>query len=238
MDYGIGWYDANKTVANTEDDEMCWAAAASNILAWGNWNAGMTVFSTEDAIFQHYQNHWTDDGGLMEFGWEWWINGTNSSPTVPGWSQVDVAGGVPADGFWPQYNFYDYYYRTWEDDLAMQAIDGYLHAGYGTTIGIYTEDGGHALTIWGYDYDDQTGDYTGLIFSDSDDYLSADGSYKNLWLSSLSYDTVAGKWYIGGSNWYIGEVMALEGKPVPEPGTLVLLGFGLIGLAACRIRRK
>lgn len=235
LDYGVGWFDANKTYANTEDDLMCWAAAASNILAWGNWNNGLSAFPTEDAIFQHYLDHWTDEGGLPEFGWEWWINGTYSGPTGSGWSSVDVPGGVPANGFWPEYDFYDYYHRTWQDQLAMSAIDEYLHAGYGTTIGIYGP-GGHALTVWGYDYDDVTGQYTNLIFSDSDDYMSADGSYKNLWLTSLSYS--GGRWYLGNSDWYIGEVMALERNPIPEPGTFVLMGFGLIGLAAYRIRRK
>ena len=35
--YGGEWQDAEKTFSNTEDDEMCWAAAASNILDWTGW---------------------------------------------------------------------------------------------------------------------------------------------------------------------------------------------------------
>ena len=84
------------------------------------------------------------------------------------------------------------------------------------------------LTVWGYEYDDITGDFTGLIFSDSDDYDSADGSVKSLWLTSLSYS--GSRWYLGGSSWYIGEVQALEGNPAPEPGTILLLCSGILGL--------
>ena len=227
MTYGVGWFDANKTWANTEDDLMCWAAAASNILTWGSWTPGS--LNNEDVIFQYFQDHWTDQGGLMEFGWEWWFNGVNRSQGWAGWSQVDVPGG----GFYPGYNFSDYYHRTWQDDQAMSAIDQYLHAGYGTTIGIYGP-GGHALTTWGYFYDDITGDYTDLIFTDSDDYMSPDGSVRTLWKTSLN--SSGGQWYLGGSSWYIGEVMALE--PIPEPSTLLLLGSGLLGLAVFGIRRK
>lgn len=231
--YGVGWFDTNKTISNTDDDLMCWAAATSNILTWGGW--GTPTYSTEDAIFQHYQDHWSDQGGIMEYGWSWWIDGINPSQgsnlavdDVDGWSQVDVPGGVPANGFWPQYSFDDYYHRTWQDDLAMSAIDNYLHAGYGTAIGIYTSGGGgHALTAWGYEYDGTSGAYIGLIFSDSDDYSSVDGSDRDLWLSSLTYS--AGKWYLGGSSWYIGEVQALAVVPVPAAVLLGILGLGVAG---------
>ena len=160
----------------------------------------------------------------MEFGWNWWFDGINPMQGVANWSQVDVPGG---GGHFPSLNFSEYYHRTWEDYLALSAIDQYLHEGYGVTIAIYGP-GGHALTVWGYEYDDITGDFTGLIYSDSDDYDSADGSVKSLWLTSLSYS--GSRWYLGGSNWYIGEVQALEGNPTPEPGTILLLCGGLLGL--------
>jgi len=61
--------DANKielpgsVLDNTEDDLMCWAAAASNILDWGGWDA--PGFTSAGQMFQHFQDHWTDLGGLL-----------------------------------------------------------------------------------------------------------------------------------------------------------------------------
>ncbi len=66
------WYDANKSPYNSEDDLMCWAAAASNILYWGNWNT--PAYPSEDTVWKHFQDHWTDKGSIMEFGWDWWLN--------------------------------------------------------------------------------------------------------------------------------------------------------------------
>jgi hypothetical protein len=225
-EYGTGWFDANKTASNTEDDLMCWAAAASNILAWGGW--GTSGLTTEDEIWLNFQDHWTDEGGLMEFGWNWWFNGINPTQGQSGWSQVDQPGG---GNHFPGLDFNDYYHSTGIDPLAMAAIDQYLHAGYGVTVAIYGP-GGHALTIWGYEFDDITGDYTGLIFSDSDDYNSTDGSTKILWITGLNF--FGSRWYIGGSSWYIGEVQALEANPVPEPCTIILLCSGLFGLVFFR----
>ena len=36
-EWGGTFYDAEKSPTNTEDDLMCWAAAASNILTWTGW---------------------------------------------------------------------------------------------------------------------------------------------------------------------------------------------------------
>lgn len=240
-EYGGTWYDAEKTPGNTEDDLMCWAAATSNILAWTGWGYPSGAgFINEDDIFGYYQDHWTDQGGIMEFGWDWWFDGTNTSQGWDGWSQVDVPGG----GFYPTYNFQDYYYRTGQDSLAMSSIDNYLHNGYGVTIAIYGP-GGHALTVWGYEYD-INGNYLGIYVTDSDNSKSSNDPPDVLGYYNVSLEENA--WYLqdfyGADTWFIGEVLALDQSPLPIqnhapiPSAIWLLGSGLIGIVGIRRRLK
>ncbi len=212
-DWGGTWVDAEKTPGNTEDDLMCWAAAASNILDWTGWGhvAGM---DNTDAIFQYFCDHWTDQGGLMQFGWDWWFDGTNNSQGWAGWSQEDVQGG----GFYPGESIYDYYHVQNNDDQTMASIDSFLRSGFGTTVGIYGP-GGHAITVWGFNYDESSGAYNGIWVTDSDDY-----KYTNTPPDKLRYyevDYQSGRWYLqdyyGSNSWYIGTVMALEQMPGSDP---------------------
>jgi len=212
--WGGSWLDAEKTPSNTEDDLMCWAAAASNVLAWTGWGtvSGMT---TSDQVFAYYQNHWTDQGGMMRYGWDWWFDGTNNSQGWDGWSQVDVPGG----GFYPGENFNDYFFRNDSDSQALSAIDSYLHSGYGVAIGIYGP-GGHAITVWGYNYNPSNpSDYYGVWVTDSDDSKSSDSPPDRLRYYEVQYS--GGKWYLqnyyGSNSWYIGTVQAMAQKPGGGP---------------------
>ena len=212
-EWGGTWSDAEKLPGNTEDDLMCWAAAASNALEWTGWGVvdGMT---TTDDMFQYFQDHWTDEGGLMEFGWDWWFDGTNNSAGWSGWSQVDVPGG----GFYPAETFSDYYHRTSTDSQSLAAIDSYLHSGYSTTLGIYGP-GGHAITCWGYNYDPGTSDYLGVWITDSDDSKYLSNPPDAIHYYEVAYSGTA--WYLqdyyGSDAWYIGEVMALEAYAEAAP---------------------
>jgi hypothetical protein len=219
--WGGVWYDAEKTADNNDDDWMCWAATASNILQWTGWGL-VADMENSDEMFEHFQDHWTDLGSLMEFGWHWWFDGTVISPG-PTWSDVDVAGG---GNFWPTYNFADYYHRQATDSQALAAIDDYLHHGYGVGLGIYRIVGGitngHAITCWGYNYDpiDPT-DYIGLWITDSDDdkaHLSTDPPPDRLRYYEVEFDNTENRWYLqdfyGTDTWWIGEVQALEPFPL------------------------
>ena len=82
--WGGTYYDAEKTPPGDSDDEMCWAAAASNVLAWTGWGdvasvdgADLHTINETDAIFKYFQTHWTDEGGWPIDAWAWWFSGIN-----------------------------------------------------------------------------------------------------------------------------------------------------------------
>ena len=208
--WGGTWSDAEKSPYSSQDDLMCWASAAANVLDWTGWGHVNDMTNT-DEIFTYFQDHWTDQGGLMIYGWQWWFTGVNPSNGWSGWSQVDVAGG----GFHPSQNYSSLYHFDSNHTSAMAAIDTYLRSGYGTTIALYGP-GGHAITVWGFTYDpDNPSDYNGIYITDSDDYKHHPEAPDRLRYYEVEYSSK--KWYLqsyyGSNAWYIGNVHALETTP-------------------------
>ncbi|MDO4587009.1 MAG: caspase family protein [Planctomycetia bacterium] len=197
VEFYVGeFFDAEKDGIN--DSQLCWAATASNILAYTNW--GYTVGEDEYDIFDYFKENFTDGGSRAEFGIEWFMNGYYEAQGVPyellGWSQYIGTGG----NLYPEYAFDDYggllesdlYYST-TSQSPLFGVEQYLRNGYGIGIGLgwyqETEDdtttpetsysaltrgGGHAITMWGFIYDDtkvvgSTDYYVSVLVSDSDD---------------------------------------------------------------------
>ena len=234
-DWGGTWYDAEKRPSDDdegnpvdspdeppldpseEDDLMCWAATASNVLEWTGWGKVSGMINT-DQMFQHFQDHWYDDGGWMEWAWHWWFDGT-SPPS--GGSYVDVPSG---GNFWSGFAFADYYNEETTDSQTLQAIDNFLHSGYGVGLGIFDGgDGGHAITCWGFDYNSSVDKmthpndyYLGIWVTDSDDSKgSAPPAPNLLQYYEVEYDGTNSWWYMpnyGGGDWHIGAVQALRAR--------------------------
>ncbi len=239
------YQDVDKSLSNPDDDWMCWAAAAANILDWAGW--GTPVFETAMDIFSNFQDHWTNAGGLMQYGWQWWFDGS-SPENVPGWSTVNAGVSESESGgnYWTGYNFFEYFYEDWAvwDTSAsengwgsgthlMETLEEYLRNDLGVTLAIYSGSGGHALTAWGYEYD-EFGNYTGVYVTDSDDYVNE--------LKLLTVELNDDLWYLdpenlyGYDDWFIGGLQALEVNPnkqtpaIPEPGTIVLVSLACVFL--------
>ena len=71
-----GWFDAEKDSVTGDDDLLCWAATAANVLMWGGWDAGYT---NEDAIFDFFVDEDpVDAGGWMENAWNFWFDGSET----------------------------------------------------------------------------------------------------------------------------------------------------------------
>ncbi len=141
------------------------------------------------------------------------------------------------------------------DDL-LEAMDLALENCYGMTLGIYSAEGdeGHAMTLWGYSYDEETDTYS-LFISDSDDeisaltehviYLDEDGKifFSDEGATTIYYSDISDAEYDDTSiyaNAYIDDITLFYGfgVAVPEPSTYTtILGLFALGFVAYR-RRK
>ena len=223
------WCDAEKRVWDTDDDDLCWAATASNVLYWTGWGIvdGMTNC---DQMFAHFGDHWNDAGGVVKYGWQWWFYGYE--PTSG--AQVNKAGG---GDFWSSTDFNNYYKSEYDDDEILEKIDEFLRAGYGLGLSIAYYDGsgnrhGHAITCWGFNYDTsyQKSDsryYKGIWVTDSDDNKlfdlpipGAPGSWAPNKLHYYAVSFSGGMWHLDGyssKDWRLETVYALGAGPGIAP---------------------
>ena len=227
-EFGGTWHDAEPV----HSENLAWAAAAANTLTWARWDT--PIYDTAQGILENFETHWTDDTGLMEYGWRWWLSGYEPTETESA-AQVTTPGG----NHWSEYNFFDYFYEDWANfsegmwshgEQLLSTIDEYLHSSYGVTVALYGEES-KDLTVWGYEYDTD-GNYTGLWVTDATDSVDD--------MILLSVELRNGLWYLdvvnqyGYQDWFIGGVQALEQRPlqpqqpIPEPGTFFLMGIGLL----------
>ena len=145
----LGFIDAEKTWKNDGDENLCWAASASNILTYTGWAAQAGFVSTDD-VFEAFIRAFNDDGGNVEYATGWFINGV----AAPGGAQPAAGTGR----YLPHYNYSDIAYTY---DVYQEGADGMktaydkLRNGYGVSLstdiyGTGGYEGGHAVTCWGF----------------------------------------------------------------------------------------
>lgn len=93
-DVGKGFYSSDEHITDKSDKELCWAAAASNLIQhWQDFyydkhDTGETLPNGLNdnnytsptgtqylAVFDAFRNNWTDAPGLASNGFQWWFLG-------------------------------------------------------------------------------------------------------------------------------------------------------------------
>ena len=71
--YDLSFIDTEKTALSDGDENLCWAAASSNILYYTGWGA-KAGFKDEDELFDLFTSSFTDDGSHQENAMAWFFN--------------------------------------------------------------------------------------------------------------------------------------------------------------------
>lgn len=184
-----GWYDVNKTFSQEfPDSQMCWAASASNMLAWWQYNnpeyndlAAMDTPGSGQEIFDTFKTAYENDGGIQAYGILWYLQGdTNEDYLPPLTEEGKEMGGYYGNAITQIYSERPIRLGLYNVRVADSAsiVSGFLKDcivnGYSVGLGIYgkTIDGkdiAHAVTLWGIDYDEERQMIQKMYLTDSDD---------------------------------------------------------------------
>lgn len=205
-----GYFDADKDYVD-DDGLLCWAASASNMIAW--WNKQNPNAATAaavlknaptdlDGIWDTYQKSFTNQGGDRCQGIDWWFEGEEYTARYlpPKREGAPSSGGYYKDmisepwefswfeggDLW-QYDGLDFPYSG-KASLSF-TIKNLLESGCVVGLGLswltmsdrglVLEEGyGHAITLWGIEYDDTNDIITKMWVSDSDDTQNVWGNYE------------------------------------------------------------
>ena len=276
-----GWYDAQKNNPYNDDadDYMCYAACAANQIAWwqnSEYGKNLSSSAPKDIndIWQTYvnSNQLWNDGGDPASALNWWISGVYAPTTEAEWEryyaekfkeELPLTLAVTNGYYFDQYGLtshnlsdfiFDVCFYGWSKDSgAVVDFKELFESGACISLTICFPEAnlGHAITLWGVEYED--GVLTKLWLTDSDDYWAttphlysatvATGADGKIYITGTEYDKymMSGSYF--GEGTYIDSVHALMAPSsanwqlVPEPSSATLSIFALAALALHR-RRK
>lgn len=191
--------DKNNNDELTGDGRYCWAATAANIISWWQsqpQNAYAVQDSSapqgQQSIWDTFRDTFINDSGHEASAFNWYFNGDNLGYPSPKPNATNTAGnfyqGVEFDFYDCQvidprrfegsgwiFEDNDYAFRKEAKDADKDMyltfsskLKGYLENGY--AIGIAVGAGyQHAITLWGAEFDNQSGYITSVWVTDSDD---------------------------------------------------------------------
>lgn len=201
-DKNYEWVDGHPTGGDDGDNELCWAASASNLITWWqhqNPEAAAAAGAPTEAeeIWKVFKNSYKDAGGFTNEGVKWWFLG--DKPSAPQQKPGAAAAGYYSSLVEPEVKEDLYGYIGYEDPRyyypssiisssnpseysgnALQdisfSIKELIQAGYGLGLHIAVAPknsdilgGGHAITLWGIDYNEELNRLEKLYVTDSDD---------------------------------------------------------------------
>lgn len=179
----VDFIDAEKEFTEVAEGEiasdanLCWAAAASNMLRFSGWGS-KAGFQTEDDLFESFISAFTDAGGAYTYALDWFFNGNYRPQGIDGWAQLREPGKTgsylseyAADSLYQTYQISSYIDNL---RLVFDALE--RDCAVGISIGNYISSfrvGGHAITLWGYLHDTAASPYSkeaypAVFISDSD----------------------------------------------------------------------
>lgn len=245
-----GWSDFNKTEENTNDDNLCWAASAANIINWWQQKYKIpTGTPTGDQVWTTFKDSFSDIKADPYNAYTWWLNGE-----YPNTSNLTDFGKT-AGGYYKEYFNSSYavsnaltgFYNSSYWGIS-NGIKTYLSQGMGLTISITDTKGetGHALTLWGAEYNTETLALTKLFLTDSDDNKTSLFEVSCTLLgekSDTQYLGIENAWFdLGDRDYYVTSFCGLVHpsgflQPIPEPSTFGLLS-GVYALVFAFSRRR
>ncbi len=212
------YYDAEKCTSDGRDDYQCWAATASNMLAWTGWGeqglSSATGDTAEDTLFNKYNAAFPDQGNDVASGIAWFFNGKAN--------QLYSGQLTPTSGSGNYLGFAAYPGMLSQSLTSVSSLNflaDALHANMGVGLSLKGSIN-HAVTVWGYSYNvnknkGEAGYYTGLLITDSDDNKGrelATDAPDRLNMISISWNSSQQRYvtsYGGGSN-YLESFVALD----------------------------
>ncbi len=266
-----------------QDNSMCWAATAANTLQWWQDRVKWTPSGTPNgpsssasanpnisqlAIYSTFTHNWSNAGGRVEVAWNWWFNGSDYSLPADAFSSNSTTSA--AGGYWKELGMMPVYEGgVYVDSPLFTTTNFYQEADKETVYATITkfvddncavalrvlEQGGHAISMWGYDYD-ADGSLI-LYLTDSDDFANRLFKQKvlvddelNVYLTGV--DGEVGAYETEYSVSLNGTVQTIKGcvldritgltdptpfMIVPEPSSALLCVLGLTGGLLRRRRR-
>lgn len=185
----LSFIDTEKTSMEDGDENLCWAAASSNILYYTGWGA-KAGFSDEDAIFDLFHSSFFDNGSHQENAMAWFFNGAALHNNIFTFGNAKIksypnSGGYLRDYAYDMVSGYRYVWGAGDLNSMLEK----LKQRYGISPGVVlqsdgTSVGSHAITLWGMvtdlSYNDhQIEHYHGVLISDSDSHMIESSDRRN-----------------------------------------------------------